>query len=90
MRPVEWIWICYLIVINLIGFCAMGMDKRRAVRHKWRIKEKTLFLIAVVCGSAGIWLGMYAFRHKTKHWYFVVGVPAILAAQVAVFLISVR
>lgn len=92
MEILKWIGICYLAVINFIGFFAMGIDKRRAKKHEWRIKERTLFLIAVLLGSAGIWLGMYAFRHKTKHWYFVVGIPVILAAQIAagVFLISVR
>lgn len=83
MEILKWIGICYLVVINFIGFFAMGIDKRRAKKHEWRIKERTLFLIAVLLGSAGIWLGMYAFRHKTKHWYFVVGIPVILAAQIA-------
>lgn len=92
MEILKWIGIYYLAVINFIGFFAMGIDKRRAKKHEWRIKERTLFLIAVLLGSAGIWLGMYVFRHKTKHWYFVVGIPVILAAQIAagVFLISVR
>lgn len=83
MERLKWIGICYLAVINLIGFFAMGMDKRKAKKHEWRIKERTLFLIAVLLGSAGIWLGMYVFRHKTKHWYFVVGIPVILAVQIA-------
>lgn len=73
----------YLVIVNLIGFLAMGMDKRKARKHKWRIKEATLFLLAVIGGSIGCWLGMYVFHHKTKHWYFVIGMPAILALQVA-------
>ena len=72
----------YLLVMNLIGFALMGADKRRAKRHAWRIPEKTLFLAAILGGSLGTWTGMYAFRHKTKHWYFVVGMPVILAGQI--------
>ena len=73
MKPLEMIMICYLTAINLIGFLVMGIDKWKARNHKWRIKERTLFLIAVLLGSVGTWIGMYVFRHKTKHWYFVVG-----------------
>ena len=71
----------YLLVMNLIGFSLMGTDKRRARRHVWRISEKTLFLAAILGGSLGAWAGMYVFHHKTKHWYFSVGIPLILAGQ---------
>ena len=74
--------IFYLAVINLVGFALMGIDKRRAIRHQWRIPEKTLFLAALLGGSLGGILGMYTFRHKTRHWYFAVGFPVILVAQV--------
>lgn len=74
--------ILYVVVINLVGFALMGVDKHRARRHQWRIPEKTLFLTALLGGSLGGILGMYTFRHKTKHWYFVVGFPVILVAQV--------
>lgn len=83
---VKIIIILYLIAINLIGFCMMGVDKRKARRGKWRVKEASLFLAAVIGGSLGSWLGMYVFRHKTKHWYFVVGMPLILVLQVIVVL----
>ena len=75
------IWI-YLILINMAGFLVMGEDKRRAVRHLWRIPERTLFALALFGGSIGTWTGMYVFRHKTRHWYFVVGMPAILFFQI--------
>lgn len=74
--------ILYLAVINLVGFALMGIDKRRARRHQWRIPEKTLFLAALLGGSLGGILGMYTFRHKTRHWYFAVGFPVILVVQV--------
>lgn len=71
----------YLIVINLLGFLLMGIDKRRAVRHAWRIPEKRLFLTALLGGSLGCIVGMYTFRHKTKHNTFVIGMPLILVVE---------
>lgn len=82
----ENIWIIiaiYLAVVNITGFIIMGVDKSKAKRRKWRIPEATLFLIAAIGGSIGSIAGMYTFRHKTKHWYFVVGMPAILIVQIA-------
>ena len=73
----------WLIVINLVTFAVYGIDKRRARRGAWRVPEKTLFLLPLLGGSIGALLGMRVFRHKTKHWYFVWGVPAILLAQIA-------
>lgn len=71
----------YLVCINLAAFALMGVDKRRARRRQWRVPEKLLFLTALLGGSAGAWVGMYAFHHKTRHWYFVVGMPVILLVQ---------
>ena len=75
----------YLAVINLIGFFAMLLDKQKAKRNKWRIPEKTLFLFALLGGSLGTTLGMHAFHHKTKHWYFRFGMPLILLLQLGLF-----
>lgn len=72
----------YWGVINLIGFIVMGVDKKRAVRGAWRISEASLFVIALLGGALGCTLGMQFFRHKTKHWYFKYGMPAIFAVQV--------
>lgn len=72
----------YLLLINIGGFLSMYIDKRRAVKKKWRIPEKTLFLIAIIGGSIGSILGMHLFRHKTKHWYFLYGMPCILILQI--------
>lgn len=71
----------YLSLMNLIGFALMGIDKYKAKKHLWRIPEKTLFLSSILGGSVGTLAGMYVFHHKTKHWYFVVGMPAILIIQ---------
>ena len=73
----------WLAVINLLTFIVYGADKRRARQGKWRVPEKTLFLLPLLGGSIGALLGMRVFHHKTKHWYFVWGIPAILLAQIA-------
>ena len=78
------IFLIYLLLMNIAGFAAMGIDKYKAKAHAWRIPEKTLFGLSLLGGSAGTWAGMYAFRHKTKHWYFVVGMPLILILQICI------
>ena len=82
MKPVVIAAAAYLVVVNLIAFALYGADKRRAKKDRRRVPEKTLFLLALIGGSVGAWAGMYTFRHKTRHWYFVWGIPAILLAQV--------
>lgn len=73
----------YLIIINIIGLITMYKDKEFAKKHKWRVRESTIFLIALLFGSLGVLLGMKIFRHKTKHWKFLVFIPLILIVQVA-------
>lgn len=73
----------FLLIMNLIGFASMGIDKSRAIHHAWRIPEATLFTICVCGGSLGSTLGMFFFRHKTKHWYFKYGFPLILIIHIA-------
>ena len=82
--------LAYLAVMTVVGLIVMKADKTKAEKNKWRIKEATLFLISAIGGSLGTWAGMYLFRHKTKHWYFVVGMPLILILHIAllVFLFS--
>ncbi|MBP5165969.1 MAG: DUF1294 domain-containing protein [Oscillospiraceae bacterium] len=74
----------YLLFVNLVGFAVMGIDKRRAKKNKWRVKEKSIFTTAFLGGALGAWLGMSVFRHKTKHKQFKYGLPAICIAQWAV------
>ena len=71
----------YILTVNLAGFLLMGVDKRRARRERWRIPEKTLFLPAALGGAVGCMLGMRVFHHKTRHWYFKLGMPTILVVQ---------
>lgn len=73
----------WLIAVNLAAAAAFGVDKSRARRGKWRVRERTLFLLAILGGSPGAILGMYLFRHKTRHWYFRFGLPGILLLQAA-------
>lgn len=87
----KYLIIGYLICMNLAGLSSMGIDKRRAIRHQWRISEATLFLIALLGGSLGSIIGMQLFRHKTRHWYFVWGMPVIFFAELAlVFLLVLK
>lgn len=72
----------YLIIVNAIAFLLMLADKRKAKKKQWRIPERVLFGSAIIGGSVGAILGMYTFRHKTKHTSFTVGMPIILALQV--------
>ena len=67
----------YLLFINLFGFLMMLYDKKMAQKNKWRVEEKTLFTIAAIGGSIGIFAGMYTFKHKTLHASFVIGVPLL-------------
>ena len=76
----------YLLAVNLAAFALFGADKRRAKRQQWRVPEKTLFLLALLGGSLGAVCGMCVFHHKTRHWYFRYGLPAILFAHFALII----
>lgn len=86
-----WILV-YLLLINALAFVLMLADKRKAQKKKWRVPEATLMTAAALGGSLGALLGMYAFRHKTRHLKFTLGVPLLLAVQAAVlfFALSLR
>ena len=71
----------YLLIMNATGFISMLADKHKAKKKLWRIPEATLLAIAALGGSIGSLVGMYAFRHKTKHLKFTLGIPAILIGQ---------
>ncbi len=77
----------YLVAINLISFTLMGVDKSRARKRAWRIPESTLFVLALIGGSIGSIAGMHLFHHKTRHWYFLYGMPAILILQILIVVI---
>lgn len=77
-------------MINFTGYVIMGVDKKRAIRGAWRISEASLFAVALLGGALGCTLGMNHFRHKTKHWYFKYGMPAILIIQVCLLVYFCR
>lgn len=74
--------IIYIIIINLIGFLVMWIDKKKAQKGAWRISEHTLFVITLLGGGIGTIAGMYTFRHKTKKMRFVIGFPTILMTEI--------
>ena len=71
----------YLLIINAIAFLLMLIDKQKARQNKWRISEAALMFSAILGGSIGALLGMYTFRHKTKHLKFTLRIPTILVLQ---------
>ena len=71
----------YLLLINAAGLALMLVDKWKAKKNRWRVRESTLLLIAALGGSVGSLAGMYLFRHKTRHLKFTLGIPLILAGQ---------
>ena len=81
--------IIYCVIINCISFIVMGIDKHKAQEHVWRIPESTLFVLAIIGGSIGSTAGMHFFHHKTRHWYFLYGMPAILIVQILLVLVLV-
>ena len=80
------VFVVYYLIINLIGLIMMLIDKRKAIKGAYRIPEATLFCVALLGGALGTTLGMNLFRHKTKHWYFVVGMPLIFFLQLALMI----
>lgn len=81
----KWLYL-YLVIINIFGVAIMAVDKKRARSGAWRIPENNMMLVALAGGSAGIYLGLRLFRHKTKHLKFAFIVPVILLVQIVVAL----
>ncbi|ABX40941.1 protein of unknown function DUF1294 [Lachnoclostridium phytofermentans ISDg] len=67
----------------------MGIDKKKAKAREWRIRERTLFLIAFIGGSLGSLLGMKVFHHKTKHKNFQILIPLFLILQITLGIIYI-
>lgn len=80
----------YLILINAVGYLIMLIDKRKAKKKAWRVPEATLMGIAAIGGSLGSLIGMYQFRHKTKHKKFTIGIPLMLAVHVVILFLLLR
>lgn len=76
----------YFLIINLVALLLMGIDKLRAKKNGWRIPEKTLFILVLIGGGIGGTIGMFAFHHKTKHWYFRIFFPLIPVLEIALYI----
>ena len=81
--------VIYFIAINIIAFLAMLVDKKKAKKGSWRIKESTLFTLVLLGGGIGGIAGMYTFRHKTKKLYFTIGFPVILICEIVLVIYAV-
>ncbi len=82
-EQVIYIILIYLAVINIISFILPPVDKAKAKKGKWRIRERTLFIFSAIGGSAAMYLSMQIFRHKTQHRSFMIGIPVIFVVQLA-------
>lgn len=87
MRAVYFLWIIYLMV-NVIAFTMYGIDKRRAKKNRWRIRESALLGVTWLMGGVGAFAGMQLFRHKTQHTAFVISAPVASVLQLALMLFA--
>ena len=85
-----WYWyviLAVILVMNPVAYILMAVDKKRAARGAWRIRERTLFLATGLFGGLGGTLGMFHLRHKTQHWYFRIFFPVMLAVQIVLLIV---
>jgi len=75
--------IIFFVLVNLFSLIVMLVDKHRSRFSRLRISEATLFFLASFFGGIGVYLGMILFRHKTKKWHFYIGMPLIIAQNLA-------
>ena len=75
----------YITVMSILGFVLMGIDKHKAHRHKWRISERSIFVVGLLGGGLGVLLGMSFFHHKIKHLKFTLGIPLVLLTNIVLF-----
>ena len=80
--------VAVVVIMNIVSFALIGHDKRCARQGKWRVPEKSLFLVTACFGGLGGVLGMKVFHHKTQHWYFRVFFPVLLIVQIAVLAVG--
>jgi len=86
MRQYTLLFAAWLVLVSIVAFVLMAIDKKKARAGAWRVPEKTLFIIALLGGGVGGWLGMKVWHHKTQHWYFRLGFPLIAIVQIAVLI----
>lgn len=74
--------IIILLILNIFGFILVSLDKYKAKNRLWRVPERTYFLLSILGGSIGVYIGLFFFNHKTRHWYFMTIIPLIIIAQI--------
>lgn len=74
--------IIILVILNIFGFILVSLDKYKAKNKLWRIPERSFFLLSILGGSIGVYIGLFFFNHKTRHWYFMTLIPLIILAQI--------
>ena len=84
-----YLWMAYFAIISLVAIAVTVADKVKAKSGAWRVKERTLFIISALGGGIAMYITMHVIRHKTKHMSFMIGIPLIIAAQVAAFIFFV-
>lgn len=84
------VFLLWLLFLTVITFILCAIDKFAAKKQMRRVPEKTFFLLSALGGSIGMYAGMLTFRHKTQHWYFKFGIPAIIVAQAALLIVVLR
>lgn len=78
-----------ILILNIFGFILVSLDKYKAKNRLWRIPERTFFLLSILGGGIGVYIGLFFFNHKTRHWYFVTIIPLIILAQIiAIYYLS--
>ena len=88
---IEHIAIGIFATINLVSFIIMGNDKRKSMRNGAdRTPEGLLFFMAAAFGAIGVYAGMFAFRHKTKKWYFLLGIPLLILQNLSVAYLVIK
>lgn len=71
-----------LLILNIFGFILVSLDKYKAKNKLWRIPERSFFILSILGGSVGVYIGLFLFKHKTRHWYFMTVIPLIILAQI--------
>ncbi|MFZ5988876.1 MAG: DUF1294 domain-containing protein [Bacillota bacterium] len=89
VQPLYLVIISVFFIVNIVGFIICGVDKYKARRGLWRIPEKAFFWIAAIGGAPGTYSGLLFFRHKTKHWYFMLGIPLIFIIQIIILFLFI-
>lgn len=77
--------IAYIIVVNIFTIILMRIDKQKAIKNQFRIPERTFFLLSILGGAVGTYIGMKAYRHKTKHGKFTIGIPILIIWNLVAF-----